>query len=168
MSNNIYGQQMYGQGLIASNSNNIVPITYQQFSLNQQQPIFYGQNQGYIVGVYNQQQPLNLIQSFNYNQYKQIPGYENKYQQLQIHQQQNIYHQNNQMKLFQQNQNKNIYQQQAISHQHDQNSPIINQPIVMKNQMIQQNSNIQNQQTIFAFTNTHIIQKQVKNISQIN
>ena len=51
MSNNIYGQQMYGQGLIASNSNNIVLITYQQFSQNHQQPIFYGQNQGYSRGI---------------------------------------------------------------------------------------------------------------------
>ena len=140
MSNNIYGQQMYGQGLIASNSNNIVPITYQKFSQNYQQPIFYGQNQCYIVGVYNQQQPLNL----DYNQYTTIPGFENKYQQLQNHQQQNIYHQNNQMKLFQQNQNKNIYQQQALSHQHE------------------------NHQTLFAPKNPHIIQKQVNNISQIN
>ena len=50
MSNNIYGQQIYGQGVLAPNAINRGPIIYQQFGQYQQQPIYYGQNQNYIGG----------------------------------------------------------------------------------------------------------------------
>ena len=54
MSNNINGQQIYGQGLLALNVVNKGPIPNQQFGQYQQQPIYYAQNQNYIGGVYNQ------------------------------------------------------------------------------------------------------------------
>ena len=117
MSNNIYDQQIYGQQVITPNIINIGPITYQQFGQYQQQPIYYGQNQDYIGGVYNQQ-PKNVGQSYHYNQVTEIPGYKNNNLQIQNHQLQNIYQQqNNQFNLYQQNQYKKIYQQQAVPYQ---------------------------------------------------
>ena len=171
MSNNIYGQQIYGQGVLASHAINRGPIIYQQFGQYQQQPIYYGQNQNYIGGVYNQQ-PKNVEQSYLYNQVSSIPGIKNNYQQVQNNQIQNIYQQqNNQFNLYQQNQYKNIYQQQLISHQQVQKNQMIKQPIVMNNQLIQQKSKIQqipNKQTYFPLTNPQIIQNQVKSVSKVN
>ena len=170
MSNNFYGQQIYGQGVLASNVINTGPITYQQFGqYQQQQPIYYGQNQNYIGRVYNQQ-PKNVGQSYHYNQVPTIPGYKNNFQKIQNHQLQNIYQQqNNQFNLHQQNQYKNIYQQQTIPHQQAQKNQMMKQQIVMGNQMIQQKSKqIPNEQTFFPFTNQQIIQNQVKNVPKVN
>ena len=72
MPNNFYNQKIYGQGVLASNVINIIPITYQQFGQYQQQTIYYGQNQNYIGGVYNQQ-PKNVEQSYHYNQIIAFP-----------------------------------------------------------------------------------------------
>ena len=86
MLNNMYVQQNYGQRAIIPNVINIVqPIAYQQ------QPIYYDQNKVYIGGVYNQQQPKPVGQSYNYHQVISIPGYTNNYQQIQNQQLQNIY-----------------------------------------------------------------------------
>ena len=140
MSNNIYGQQIYGQRVLASNVINNGPITYQQFGQHQQQPIYYSQNQNYIGMAYNQQ-PKNEGQLYHYNQVRAIPGYNINNPQLQNNQLQNIYQQqNNQLNFYQQNQNKNIYQQQAIFHQQAQNNQMMKQQIVMGNQLIQQKS----------------------------
>ena len=163
MSNNIYDQQIYGQQVITPNIINIGPITYQQFG---QQPIYYGQNQDYIGGVYNQK-PKNVGQSYDYHQVTTIPGYENNYQQVQNNQLQNIYQKNKQFNFYQQ---KNNYQQQTISPQQAK-IPMMNQQVIMENKMNQQKSKIQqklNEQTFFEFTNPHIIQKQVNNISKFN
>ena len=142
MSNNIYGQQIYGQRVLSANAINNAPITYQQFGQYQQQPIYYGQNQNYIGVAYNQQLK-NVGQSYHPNQVREIPGYNIYYPQLQNNQLQNIYQQqNNQLNFYQQNLNKNIYQQQAISHQQAQNNQIMKQQIVMGNQLIQPKSKI--------------------------
>ena len=49
MSNNIYGQQIYGQEVLPSKVINNRRNTYQQVGqYQQQQPIYYGQNQNYM------------------------------------------------------------------------------------------------------------------------
>ena len=159
MLNNIYSQQIYGQQVITKN---IIgqPVAYQQIRQNQQQPIYYSQNQVYIRGVYNQQP-----QEYNYHKVISIPGYENNLQS-QNYQIQNIYQQqNNQFNLYHQNQNKNIYQQQIFSHQQVQKSQMKKQQIIMENKMIQQNSKQKlNDQSLITFTNPNIIQiKSIQN-----
>ena len=154
MLNNMYGQQNYGQRAIIPNVINIVqPIAYQQ------QPIYYDQNKVYIGGVYNQQQPKPVGQSYNYHQVISIPGYTNNYQQIQNQQLQNIYPNNNQLNLYQQVQTKNIQQQLDIS---------MNKKVVFENKQFQQKSKIQNNQIYSTFINLNIKQNQVNSISRDN
>ena len=155
------GQQHYGKRAKTPNAINIGhPIAYHQIGQqHQQQPIYYGINQAYAGGVYNQQQQQeNVGQSHNYHQVPAIPGYSNNYQHIQ-----NIQNQQPQ-NIYQQNQIKYIYPQQSIPHQQVQKPPMMNQQIIMKNQKIQQKLNIQNQQTHYALTNPNVTQKQVKNM----